>query len=119
MSLKNFEEITEDLTEAEKKTAVSIFNNIKKNYVGKNNACKSSKIVEAYRNAGKPLTDVRIRKMMNFLRSFDFPICSSANGYFYPATKQELEETIFSLEQRVRQQNISITGLKRSLKKFQ
>lgn len=118
MSLTNFEEITEDLTEAEKKIAVSIFNNIKKNYVGKNNACKASKIVEAYRNAGKPLTDVRIRKMVNWLRCNGFPICSGSVGYYFPSTKAELEETIQSLEERVRQIQRSITGIKTAINKF-
>ena len=61
------------------------------------------------------MTGVRLRKMINYLRNKGKPICSSSVGYYYPADKKELQDTITSMAQRIDSQLQVINQLKKHL----
>lgn len=119
MSLINFENITQDLKQKEIDIALEIFYRIRKHHVGKNNAVKSSRIVKSYNEKNDlKLTGVKIRKMINWLRSGGLVVCGSEKGYYYPENKTDLQKSIKSLTQRVNQIQRSIKGLETALEKW-
>lgn len=113
--LKNFEDETCNLSEEELQIAQSVMKGLKK-YVGKPNAKSGTTICSAYTMHTKfKLQGVRLRKIINHLRNKGEPICSSSKGYFYPANKQELQDTITSIAQRIDSQLQVLNQLKKHL----
>lgn len=113
--LKNFEDETCNLSEEELQIAQSVMKGLKK-YVGKPNAIAGSKICSGFnKNTKFKLQGVRLRKIINHLRNQGEPICSSSVGYYYPANKQELQDTITSIAQRIDSQLQILNQLKKHL----
>ena len=60
------------------------------NHVGMENAVHSKVFERRYDISGRTLRD-----MISSLRRIEgYPICSCRNGYFYPRTRAELEDTV-------------------------
>tara|TARA_R110000824_G_scaffold244981_1_gene433981 strand:+ start:302 stop:670 length:369 start_codon:yes stop_codon:yes gene_type:complete len=113
--IRNFEDITHNLSDEELQIAQSVKNGLKK-YVGKPNAKSGTTICSAYtKNTKHKLNGVRLRKIINFLRNQGEPICSNSKGYFYPANKQELLDTVVSIGQRIDSQLQILNQLKKHL----
>ena len=113
--LKNFEDETGDLSDEELQIAQSVKKGLKK-YIGKSHAITGSKICSGFNNRTKHrLQGVRLRKIINYLRNQGEPICSSSNGYYYPANKKELQDTCTSLAQRIDSQLQILNQLKKHL----
>jgi hypothetical protein len=113
--LKNFEDETCNLSEEELQIAQAVMKGLKK-YVGKSNAIAGSKICSGFNNNTKfRLQGVRLRKIINYLRNQGEPICSSSVGYYYPSNKQELQDTITSIAQRIDSQLQILNQLKKHL----
>ena len=113
--LKNFEDKTHNLSEEELQIAQAVMKGLKK-YVGKTNAVAGSKICSGFnKNTKFKLKGVRLRKIINYLRNQGEPICSSSVGYYYPANKKELQDTITSIAQRIDSQLKILNKLKKHL----
>lgn len=116
--LTNFEELTADLTEYESNVVLPrIADGISKK-VGKNNAVTSTTIIHALRiqqcfDPQYIITDVRIRKIISIIRNSNVVgcVCSSSAGYYVAESVDEIDRTIESLRQRVRQQQRAIDAL--------
>lgn len=109
--LKNFEELTEELSHAERREVMPLLIKGLKNRVGKENAVSATEISEGV-NAHLPvgvnykLTGVRLRKIIGVIRYTGklVGLCSSSKGYYIARTREELEDCIESLSQRISQQ---------------
>lgn len=77
---------------------------------GKANCIKSSDLQDIFGG-----TSVDIRAVVNELRSEGKLICSCYDGYYYPESKEEVKQTISSLEGRVFGITRAITGMKGAL----
>jgi predicted transcriptional regulator len=95
--LKNYENITFELLDQEKKILPKIIKglNTKK---GRENAITGDKICKAMN-----ITPPRLRKIISYIRvnNLIFGLCSANNGYYIADNLKELEECIISLKQRI------------------
>ena len=65
----------------------------------------------------KKLTDVKLRKLINYMRTHDIlPVCSTSKGYFISYDKKVLEKQIVSLSQRANSIMSCAYGLERFIK---
>lgn len=69
---------------------------LKELHCGERNAVTSHALESAFRIRGPEL-----RNIINTLRSRGIPICSSAKGYFYAETEEELYRTIQQFQSRI------------------
>jgi hypothetical protein len=99
--LKNFENITHELTPFELKCVEFLGQWFMAN-TGRKNMIKNeniSKMVEA--KFGKKLAPSRVRKVIQALRTNGLPnIIASGRGYFYANEVKEVENWVISLKQR-------------------
>lgn len=81
-----------------------------KTKVGKNNAVTNKQIVAAFKSIGIKTGGPRIRKIINHIRIQGLVpnLIATSSGYYVAANKEELEDYIESLEQRIG----SITSVK-------
>ena len=111
----NFEEITKEISDEE----IKILESVKQGFIahtGKENAI-TGKVIASKLNSkfNMNLTDVRIRKIVNYLRSVEnIPILASSKGYYFSTDKTEIELEIASMQQRIN----SIEKAKNGLRKF-
>lgn len=87
--------------------------------IGKDKAITGAQIVQAINNALQPkrkFTEVRLRKMVNHLRSHGMlPVLASSSGYYVSYNQSEVMEEIESLYQRASGINSAANGLKKFL----
>lgn len=109
--IKGFEHITFELTYDEKLMVPVILKGFE-NHKGKQNAIKSSEIVNKMQSKGYKLTDARLRKIVNFIRSTGLaPICSNSKGYWHSIDLKEIKDEILSLNQRANAIKSASNGL--------
>lgn len=72
----------------------------------------SNEIIHEVNQVGYKLTSPRFRKIINFLRQNNQPICAGRLGYCYTTDEEEILQTIVSLQQRISSINKAIIGLK-------
>ena len=98
--IKNFEDITYELTEDELNIVPLIIKGITQRK-GKDYAVSGKKICEKMN-----LESARLRKIINYIRvtGLIYGLCSCNKGYFMASTLTELEDCIISLRQRVASQ---------------
>lgn len=103
MSIIGFEEITAKLSEDEVKVAqtfVAIF----KDCVGKENAIKSSELVDRAESFPiMPIDERRVRKIINHVRIHGMisNLIASSKGYYVTKDHKEINNYRISLDQRV------------------
>jgi hypothetical protein len=113
----NFEEITKELTEDEKKLVPIIIKGL--NTKTKENPIKGADIVNAInenkdRYGIKLFSEPRLRKIINFIRSEGIlPVMGTSNGYYCTKDRAELQSQIESLIQRAEAIMTSANGLKK------
>lgn len=117
--ITNFEEITKEMTEDEKKLVPLIIKGLStKNKI---NPIKGADIVNAInenkiRYGIKLFSEPRLRKIINFIRSEGIlPIMGTSNGYYITKDREELKSQIESLTQRAEAILTSANGLKKFL----
>lgn len=55
---------------------------------------------------------VTIREVVHYLRAYmNEPVCSDANGYFYPKSKIEANHTIAQLKSRIKKISDGVNGI--------
>lgn len=113
--ITNFEELTFDLTEDEKKLLPLIIAGFK-SHVGENSAIKAPEICALFhKNTGIKLSQERLRKFVNYLRATStLPIIATPKGYYLANNKEDLLKQIKSLQERA----LSIAGAADGLLKF-
>lgn len=115
--ITNFEEITKELTEDEKKLVPIIIKGL--NTKTKDNPIKGADIVSAInenknRYGIKVFNEPRLRKIINFIRSEGIlPVMGTLNGYYCTKDQAELKSQIESLTQRAEAIMTSANGLKK------
>ncbi len=82
-------------------------------HLGESRAATSRELEITFSARGK-----EIRDAVNRLRRNEVPIASSASGYFYAATEQEVRATIAHMTHRISGIAAAIRGLNRSLENF-
>lgn len=99
--LKNFEKITIELNPAELEYVEFLGQWFMGNQ-GKKNTLKNSDIAKLInRMFGKNITEPRVRKVVQFLRTHGLPsLIATSNGYFYSDDIAEIEAWVVSLKQR-------------------
>lgn len=117
----NFEEITEPLTDEEKKLLPVIITGFKTK-VNKGNAIKAPRIVKGVNQYCKTnnikieITEPRLRKIVNYIRRNGLlPVIATSSGYYISYDKKEIENQIKSIEQRCNAMLASADGLKKFL----
>ena len=115
--IKNFEEITKDMTQDEKKLVPLIIRGLSTRT--KENPIKGAEIVSAINSQKdkygiKLFSEPRLRKIVNFIRTESIlPLMGTSNGYYVTQDRTELESQIESLTQRAEAIISSANGLKK------
>jgi hypothetical protein len=115
--ITNFEEITKEMTEDEKKLVPVIIKGLSTK--SKDNPIKGADIVSAInenkdRYGIKLFNEPRLRKIINFIRSEGIlPVMGTSNGYYCTKDRVELQSQIESLTQRAEAIMTSANGLKK------
>jgi hypothetical protein len=113
--IDNFEELTYELTDVEKKMLPLLISGFK-NYTIEN-PIKEPDIVSRFndRNTGLKLSGVRLRKIVNYIRSNGLlPLIATSKGYYVSYDKSIISSQIKSLRQR----SFSINNCASGLEKF-
>lgn len=116
--ITNFEEITKDLTSDEKKLLPWLIGGFKKITI--NNPLTAPQILgiinrkKGSYNIKKDLTEPRLRKLINFIRSFGIiPIIGTSKGYYVSYDIEELNKQIQSTDDRIRALQSQNSGMKK------
>ena len=117
--ITNFEQITMELSEAEIETLKGLIAGFSKRT--KDNPIKAPEIVKSMKvycqkNNLPKFTDVRLRKMVNYIRSNSLlPVIATSKGYYVSYDEKEISEQIKSLQERANSISDCIFGLKKYL----
>ena len=120
MSVTNFESITYELTPDELKHVNSLVLALKLRT--KESAIKAPEIVKsmnifAERHNLCKMTDARLRKCINYIRSNSIlPVIATSNGYYCSYDEKELSDQIKSLTERANSIMDCVFGLNKILK---
>jgi hypothetical protein len=120
MSVTNFESITYELTEDELKHVSGLVLALKLRT--KESAIKAPEIVKsmnifAERNKLCKMTDARLRKCINYIRSNSIlPVIATSQGYYCSYDEKELSDQIKSLTERANSIMDCVFGLNKILK---
>lgn len=114
------ESITKELSYEEQRLTAIIIQGLKK--YTKKNPIKEPEIIKSLNEKRetlgltKKVTGVRLRKMVNYIRSKGMaPIMSTSKGYHMASSKEEIEDQIISMEQRANGILSAVNGLKKLL----
>lgn len=100
--IHGFENETRPLNGYEKNTLLPIIVRGLTNKIGATNAVSNSHICISLRNKGYKVTEVRIRKIINHIRTHGLVTClvASGKGYYRAESRQEVADYIESLKGR-------------------
>ena len=111
--ITNFEEITQELNRDEMSWIQPLINGFKKRHKG--NPIKAPEIIKGMRKHGYRITEPRLRKCVNYIRTNGLlPLIATSKGYYVTHNTQEIKSQIESLYQRAN----SIARCADGLKKF-
>lgn len=101
----NFEEYTEELTPEEKKLIPLLIagfqSRTKANPIKGKDICKSINAKQVIYGLKHKFTDVRLRKLSNFIRCRSIiPLIATSAGYYVSYDLQEIQKQILSLNER-------------------
>lgn len=87
-----FEQETSNLTDYEMNELMPIMVKCLKNKIGKENAITNSVMVEKMREHGYNLTEIRVRKIINYIRTHGLieRLMASNRGYYITTDKDEM-----------------------------
>lgn len=100
--ITNFEELTDELNEYERKVLLPIMVECFKKHVGEENAITGREIKSKMMAKGYDISEVRIRKIVNVIRRHNLVPClvSSSKGYFVADHVSQMSDCIDSLQGR-------------------
>ena len=114
--ITNFEKITEELSDVEK----GLINPLIKGFYShtESNPITATNIVARLKQGGYSITQPRLRKLVNLLRSeLYLPIIATSKGYFVSKNREVIESQIRSLNERANAILQSANGLQSYLDK--
>lgn len=115
--ITNFNELTADLTKEERDFTKALCDGFMK--YTKANPIKAPVIVERINASGKlpkKVTEVRLRKMCNYIRTKGLiPLVATSAGYYTDYSREEIKKQVQSLEERARSIQSAADGLKKFL----
>lgn len=112
--IQGFQEQTEPLTEYEEQTLLPQLVRGLQTKIGKAMSVTNKAIIDGMnRNLGLKISDARVRKLINHIRTNDLVPCliATSNGYYIAESEQELkeyEESLLGRESAIRQVRLSI-----------
>lgn len=112
--ITNFEHITHEMTEDEKKLVPIMI----KGFVahGKGNPIKAPEIITKLKDRGYKITEPRLRKIVNFIRSEGIlPLIGTSKGYYVSYDREVVADQIKSLEERADSIYHSAKGMRKFL----
>ena len=101
--INGFEKQTHDLTNYERNTLLPIMCKCFSHHIGKENAVTNSVICEKMNNKGyEKVTEARVRKIINYIRTNNIVprLMASGSGYYITNNPSELKDYISSLKGR-------------------
>lgn len=77
-----------------------------KTKIGKDKAVSNSQIRKGFKSVGITVSDARVRKIINHIRTNAIVplLCSNSKGYYVARTKDEVESYLRGLKQRIQAQ---------------
>lgn len=109
--ITNFENITSHLSDEEKELIPIIIQGLSGKT--KDTAIKGAEICKRLNGRGYKITEARLRKITNFIRSESIlPIIATSKGYYCSYDKEEIKKQIQSLTERADAIIVSANGLK-------
>jgi hypothetical protein len=112
--ITGFETLTKELTEDELKLVRPICRGLETKT--KSNPIKGADIVKAMKKAGHKFSEVRLRKIINFIRTNSMlPVIATSEGYYCSRDKRELTKHIISLNERASAIQRAADGLNKFL----
>lgn len=113
--IEGFEKETSPLNDEEKKLIPILIKGLA-NKDSKDKAMIGKEICRIITLKYSKLTEPRLRKITNFLRSEKIlPVIATSNGYYVSYDKKEIKKQINSLEQRIEAMQTAVNGLKKWL----
>jgi len=108
--IRGFEDFTVDLDEKGKEVAEALADYFKK-AIGIDNAVTSKSITKLFFSAGTKLEGSMIRKMVQYIRVNNLcpNLCASQKGYYVAQTRQEKEQYIESMRERIRSMQFTLS----------
>lgn len=100
--LPGWEEETKPLTDAEF-AMVPLFVESFEQHIGKDQAVSANTIVERLTKLGKKINDVRVRKIVNYLRRYNVVSCLLGNskGYYIAEYEDDMQRHDDSIQGRI------------------
>lgn len=100
--IQGFAQHTEPLNEYERDTLLPVICRGLSNKVGEARAITNTAITKAMRGAGYQLTEARLRKIINHIRTTGMVkwLIATSKGYYIATSRQEMEDYIGSLRGR-------------------
>lgn len=100
--INGFKIQTEPLTDYERDTLLPVICCGLRNKVGEAKAITNTAITKAMRGAGYNLTEARLRKIINHIRTHGLVkwLIATSKGYYIATSRQEMEDYIGSLRGR-------------------
>ena len=112
--IQGFSEQTEPLTEYEEVTLLPQLVRGLRTKIGKSMSVTNKAIIEGMKkNLGLSISDARVRKLINHIRTKDLVPCliATSSGYYIAETEQELkdyEDSLLGREEAIRSVRLSI-----------
>lgn len=100
--IQNFIKETSELTKYEAEVLLPIIAMCLQHHIGKDKAVTNRQICERMKKKGYELTETRVRKIVNRIRTNNLVECliATSKGYYVTHNKKELENYIKSLKGR-------------------
>lgn len=119
MAIYKFEDITFEITDKEVEEANFLAErwNVDPHKHEHKNA---SSLVGSFKEGGFPMNEVRLRKIINFIRlnNLIIGLCSDSKGYYIARNANELKDTLISLKDRLLMQTATYKTLLNQYRKM-
>lgn len=113
--ITNFEEITKELTPAEKKLVPVLIRGFKHHV---DDPIKAPDIVYKLTNRGYEISEPRLRKLCNLIRAYGIlPLIATSKGYYISYDSWEIRKQITSLKERAEGIMAAAQGLEKYLER--
>ena len=111
--IKGFDKQTETLSDYERKTLVPVMVRSLAGHIGKAAAITNKYICSRMRLCGYQISDARVRKIVNHIRTNGLVqwLIATSGGYYVAETEEELkeyEDSLLGREQAIREVRLSI-----------
>lgn len=106
------------LTDEDKNNAAIIAQLLKRR-VGEKNVIASGEICDKFAELDHPINGQKFRQIINYLRNrHGYPIVSNNKGYFWAASKAELQACYNSLKERIQSQVNTLNTIQKTIERW-